>query len=174
MKIPQFCPKSSICSWLRFVCRDPCEMWNWFGIVARYWVSILAGDGLELGTRASAATMLMWLCLHAFPFIKRSEMYINKHCNEELEILFTTILFTTLQYTCITLDSIKTVLLVLWDTVIMWSNISYHTAQHCPKQKLDFELTTDTQYLTLMGELWDAHYEDVEEGGPHYSSIALF
>ena len=77
MEIPQFCPKSSICSWLRFVCRDPCEMWNWFGILARYWVSILAGDGLELGTRASAATVLMWLCLHAFPLLKRSEMYIH-------------------------------------------------------------------------------------------------
>ena len=38
----------------------------------------------------------------------------------------------------------------------------------------DFELTTDTPYLALTGELWRAYYEKFEENWPHYISTTLY
>ena len=38
----------------------------------------------------------------------------------------------------------------------------------------DIRITTDTPYLTLMGELWDVYCEGLEENWPHYNNNALF
>ena len=40
--------------------------------------------------------------------------------------------------------------------------------------KPDFELTNDTPYLALMGELCGVYCEDLRENWPHYNGIALY
>ena len=40
--------------------------------------------------------------------------------------------------------------------------------------KRDFELTTDTTYLALTGELWGVCYKDIRENWPRYNGYALY
>ena len=39
--------------------------------------------------------------------------------------------------------------------------------------KSDFELTTDTPYFTLKGELWGVYYKHFEENWPRYNGTTL-
>ena len=41
--------------------------------------------------------------------------------------------------------------------------ITYNTAMTVTECKWDFNLTTDTPYLTLMGELWSVYFKDLRE-----------
>ena len=38
----------------------------------------------------------------------------------------------------------------------------------------DFNLTTDTPHLALMGELWGVYCEDLGENWPRYNDSALY
>ena len=42
------------------------------------------------------------------------------------------------------------------------------------EHKSDFELTKDTSYLALMGELWGVCCEDSGENWSHYNGTALY
>ena len=42
------------------------------------------------------------------------------------------------------------------------------------ERELDFELTTDTPYLALTGELWGICGEDFGENRPRYNGTALY
>ena len=42
------------------------------------------------------------------------------------------------------------------------------------ERKSDFKLTTDTQYIALVGELWGVYYENFEENWPCYNGITLY
>ena len=44
------------------------------------------------------------------------------------------------------------------------------TAENRP----DFELTNDTLYFTLTGELWVVYCEDLGENWPSYNDIVLY
>ena len=61
--------------------------------------------------------------------------------------------------------------------VIMQSNISWYYVQHysdSDKHKSDFQLTEDTPYLALMGEIWGVCCEDFGEDKLCYNGIALY
>ena len=42
------------------------------------------------------------------------------------------------------------------------------------EQKSDTELTRDTPYLALTGELWGVYCEDLGENWPRYNGTALY
>ena len=54
------------------------------------------------------------------------------------------------------------------------SDIAYIIATIEAKYELEYELTKDTPYFTLTGELWGVFYEHFGENLPHQNGTALF
>ena len=55
----------------------------------------------------------------------------------------------------------------------IYNDIIYSTALTAAEHQSDFELTTDTPYLTLTGELWGVTCEDLGENWLCYNSTTL-
>ena len=57
---------------------------------------------------------------------------------------------------------------------LIYHDITYDTAITVAESESDIIITTDTPYLALTGELWDAYCEDFGENWPRYNGTALY
>ena len=63
------------------------------------------------------------------------------------------------------------------NAIITRSNITWYYLQHCSnwdRNKSEVELTNDTPYLALKGELCGIFFEGLGENGPGYNATALY